>query len=65
MTATIERTPYSERTHYNRRPVRSTVDTRRVLRDGHWVRPDPQAGTVLRWLRTETIEAPFTPLTRE
>lgn len=46
------------RTPYNARPVRSTVDTRRVLRNGRWVRPDSQAAAVLSWLRSpEALQA--------
>ncbi len=52
----------SIRTPFNPRRVRSTLDTRRVLRNGRWVRPDPQAGATLRWLRSQTVEAPFTPI---
>ena len=39
-------------TPYNRPPRRSTPDTRRVLRNGRWVRPDADAAKVLAWLRS-------------
>jgi len=42
----------SIRTPFNRRQVKSTPETRRVLVNGRWVRPDPQAGRVLAFLRS-------------
>lgn len=42
----------SIRTPFNRPVPKSTPDTRRVLRNGRWVRVDPQAGKALSWLRS-------------
>ncbi|MDE2096139.1 MAG: hypothetical protein KGL39_02765 [Patescibacteria group bacterium] len=43
----------SLRTPFNQRPIKSTYETRRVLRNGRWVRPNPEQAAVLRWLRGE------------
>jgi hypothetical protein len=42
----------SIRTPFNPRPIRSNADTRRVLVNGKWTRPDPKAAAVLNWLRS-------------
>ena len=41
----------SIRTPFNRKPVKSTPETRRVLVNGRWQRIDPQAATVWRFLK--------------
>lgn len=41
----------SIRTPYNQRPVKSNSETQRILVNGHWVKRDPQAANVLRWLK--------------
>jgi hypothetical protein len=42
----------SIRTPFNRREPKSTLETRRVLLKGRWVRPDPAASRVLAWMRS-------------
>jgi len=44
--------PVSIRTPFNRREPKSTPDSRRVLRNGRWVRVDPEASKVRAWLRS-------------
>lgn len=43
----------SIRTPYNPRPRHyvSNADTRRILVNGKWQRPDPKAAAALNWLR--------------
>lgn len=44
--------PGSIRTPFNRRETKSTLETRRVLKNGRWIRPDPHASRVLAFLRS-------------